>query len=231
MNKEEIIFTLYASIKSAKEQRLQIKYSHESLAGYNSLRNFQIQRLTKTHKDLLDSPATSKAAHFFLEEIYGNKDLTQRDKELERFVPMIEKTFPLNTLEVIAKSMILDSLTELLDAKMVQTLGINFDENAYIDAFREKTSQEDRSKQLKLLQEIGSSLCYLVQIPFLSTTLKLMTIPAKIAGLSHLHEFLYTGFYTFKETYQPQKFVNILIERETKIFNHIYGKQNNPFLI
>ena len=231
MNKEELISTLYASIKSAKEQRLHIKNSPESLAGYQALRNFQIKRLATTHSDLLASPSTSKAAHFFLEEIYGNKDLTQRDKELERFVPMIEKLFPLNTLEVITKSMILDSLTELLDAKMVQALGSSFDEAAYIEVFREKTSQEERLKQLKLLQEIGSSLCYLVQIPFLATTLKMMTIPAKIAGLSSLHEFLYKGFYTFKETYQPQKFVDTLIQRETQIFNNIYSKKEKPFLI
>lgn len=39
-------------------------------------------RLARTHADLLASPASAEAASFFLADLYGPKDLSERDTEV-----------------------------------------------------------------------------------------------------------------------------------------------------
>ncbi len=229
MTKEETLQLLKSSLYSAKEERLNAKANPLLLAKRNSVKEFQVSRLKVTHKDLLDSPNTSKAARFFLQEIYGTKDLTQRDKDIERFIPMMSSVFPLNTLGAITKAIELDALSERLDTQMAQALPNSFDEKDYIDAFRSATSYSDRALQLQLVQELGAALCSLVQLPFLTTTLKMMKFPAKMANLSSLHNFLEEGFTTFKETSQADKFVSTLTSREIAIMERIYQNTPNPF--
>ena len=53
------------------------------------LRCWQSARLARTHADLLRSPLYRPAAEFFLDELYGDRDLGQLEHDLARIVPMM----------------------------------------------------------------------------------------------------------------------------------------------
>jgi hypothetical protein len=227
MDKEQMISTLREQVVSAKNIRQSAKNNPGLLMAKTVLKNFQSDRLKETHADLLASPNTRGAATFFLKEIYSSKDLSQRDNDLERLIPIMEKTFPLNTLEVITQAITLDALTEKMDTAMAIRLGVKFSPDEYIQAFREVTSKEERLQQINMIDSLGKSLSGLVKIPFLSMTLKMMRGPAKIANLYAIHEFLESGFTVFKETKNPEAFVNSLVQREKQLIEQIYSTQEN----
>lgn len=222
MDKNILISTMREKLNTVKKEREDTKLNPILLTAKTNLKNYQVQRLKKTHEDLLLSPQTKGATEFFLKEIYAMKDLTQRDKDVEKLIPIMETAFPLNALEVITEAIVLDSLTESLDSKMSSVLGDVFTEEEYINAFKQVTLREDREKQINLVESLGKSLSVLVKIPLLATTLKMMRIPAKIAGVYNLHEFLESGFTVFKNTGNPEKFINTLVSRERALLKEIY---------
>lgn len=228
MNKEKVITTLREQVSLAKSIRQSTKNNPQLLAAKIFLKNFQSERIKETHADLLACPNTKDTATFFLREIYSSKDLSQRDEDLERLIPIMEKTFPLNTLEVITQAITLDAMTEKMDSIMAVRLGVKFNHEEYSQAFRELTLKEERIKQLDMVHSLGISLSCLVKIPFLKTTLKIMRVPARIANLYAIHEFLETGFTVFKETKDSEGFINDLVFREKKLIEQIYALKKNP---
>lgn len=221
MNKSELLENIAINAKIAKDLRLIARDDMKLSETKKALKHFQIERIKKTHSDLLNDRDTKEAALFFLNEIYSCKDLINRDRDLEKLLPLIGKMFPENTLEVIADAMVLDGLTEQLETKIALKLGNNFTEEDYLKAYREETSYEERLEQLNLVKKLGDNLCKLVHIPLIATTLKLMKFPAKIANLEEMHDFLNTGFQTFQKTKDPQMFIDTLVEREKKILEKI----------
>lgn len=228
MNKQELINQLDAELQKATELRERARTNPDLQASRTALKLYQSQRLRQTQADFLSNPQTSRAAEFFLKEIYGTKDTSGRDQDLSKVLPVMEKTFPLNALEVIAKALTLDALTETLDTKMALALGPNFTQAEYEEAFRTTSTLEERQRQLDMVSDLGNLLCSLVRIPFLGASIKMMRLPAKIAGVFTLHEFLENGFMTFKETKNPEVFVHTLIQREKALLEEIYTPSNIP---
>lgn len=226
LTKTELLNKVVTNLRVAKALRIKAKNDPQLLKAKIALKKFQVERLKETHKDLLSSRETREAALFFLNEIYSFKDLSKRDQDLEKLLPTMGKMFPENTLEVIANAMILDALTEELETKMAIKLGDVFTEEQYFTIYKSETSHEERIEQLKLVQDLGYCLCSLVKIPLISTTLKMMTFPAKLANLSEMHEFLNSGFQTFKNTKNPEGFINTLIKREKEILDTIFNNKD-----
>ena len=188
-----------------------------------ALKQFQVNRLKETHHDLLINEDTKEATLFFLNEIYSFKDLTKRDRDLERLLPTMGKLFPENTLSVIANAMVLDSLTENLETKMALAIGESVTTVKYNKAYKTKTSYEERLEQLMLVKDLGDCLCNLVKIPLVETSLKIMKFPARMANLEDMHLFLHTGFQTFKNTKNPELFIETLIKREKIILENLFN--------
>ena len=184
---------------------------------------FQVNRLKETHHDLLINEDTKEATLFFLNEIYSFKDLTKRDRDLERLLPTMGKLFPENTLSVIANAMVLDSLTENLETKMALAIGESVTTVKYNKAYKTKTSYEERLEQFMLVKDLGDCLCNLVKIPLVETSLKIMKFPARMANLEDMHLFLHTGFQTFKNTKNPELFIETLIKREKIILENLFN--------
>lgn len=225
LNKSELLEKVVSNLRIAKNLRQKAKSEPALLESKIALKQFQVDRLKQTHSDLLNNPETREAALFFLNEIYSFKDLSKRDRDLEKLLPTMGKMFPENTLEVIANAMVLDGLTEELETKMAIKLGKSFTESDYFKCYQEETSYEERLKQLNLVKDLGYNLCALVKLPLIATTLKMMRVPAKLANLEEMHEFLNTGFQTFKNTKNPEGFINTLVTREKDILNKIFQKK------
>src|SRR5580700_7549958 len=96
--------------------------SSDATDGRLRLRQWQRARLARTHSDLLETPRYRSAALFFLSELYGPADQSQRYAEIERVVPLTVMLLPLTGLEVVVNAVELDALSESLDADMVAAL-------------------------------------------------------------------------------------------------------------
>lgn len=229
MKKEDLVKKLQEQLLAVAEERQAAKRDSGLLAARVALKRYQSARLGETHADLLANPNTHDAAVFFLEELYGSHDLSQRDVDLERIIPTLQRLLTYEALHTITEAIVLDALSEKLDTAMARVLGTSFDEANYLAAYRTATLRADRERQLDLVQELGESLCELVRIPLLSFTLSMMRGPAKLAGLLDLHHFLDRGFTTFKKMKKPAQFVDTIVARERKVLLNIHAGRKEPF--
>lgn len=231
MRKEQLVSTLEQQLRAVSAERQGAQRDPALLAARTALKQFQSQRLARTHADLLAAPNSRAAALFFFDELYGAHDLSQRDADLGRIVPTMQRVLPVNALQTITEAIVLDALSERLDTAMAQRLGAAFDEAGYTAAYRAVTSRTERVRQLDLVQALGDSLCELVRIPLLSTTLSVMRGPARLAGLGDLQQFLERGFSAFKRMKQAQQFVDTIVGRERRVMDNIYCGREAPFLL
>jgi hypothetical protein len=227
--KPELIARLQAELREVKAHR-QAALSDPALQGARTaVKRFQSMRLARTHADLLGAPATAPAARFFLDELYGERDLSQRDRDLERIIPTLQKLLPHEPLHAVTEAIVLDALSERLDTAMARALGATFTAAHYVAAYRTVTTLAERQRQLDLVDALGDSLCSIVRIPMLAVTLRLMAGPASAAGLGQLHAFLHDGFTTFKGLREPARFVATIVGRERAILAAIFAGAADPF--
>ena len=229
MKKALLVEKLAQQLKLVAAERQAAKLEPSLLASRSALKRYQSARLGETHADLLANPNTHDAALFFLEELYGAHDLSQRDVDLERIIPTLQKMLSYESLHTITEAIVLDALSERLDTAMARVLGTEFSEGMYVAAYRTATTRQERERQLDLVQELGDSLCQLVKIPLLAVTLTIMKAPARLAGLGDLHQFLDRGFTTFKQMREPAKFVATIVGRERQVLAKIYDGRKDPF--
>ena len=229
MKKENLAKKLEQQLRLVAEERQAAKREPALMAARVALKRYQSARLAVTHADLLANPNTRDAAQFFLEELYGAHDLSQRDVDLERIIPTLQKMLSYESLHTITEAIVLDALSERLDTAMARVLGTEFTDGMYIAAYRTATTREEREKQLELVQQLGDSLCELVKVPLLAVTLSIMKAPARLAGLGQLHQFLDRGFSTFKKMKKPAQFVESIVGRERQVMTRIYEGRMEPF--
>ena len=89
---------LAAFLREARDWRLAAAADAGHGRRRQRLREWQAARLADTHADLLASPRFGEAAAFFLAELYGPKDFSLRDAEVERILPMLTAMLPQNNL-------------------------------------------------------------------------------------------------------------------------------------
>ncbi|MCD6734621.1 MAG: hypothetical protein LT103_13640 [Burkholderiaceae bacterium] len=216
--------------KTASEvarMRAAIGADAQTRAWTQALKNWQAHRLARTYADLLAEPRHGAAARFFLQDLYGAKDFSQRDAELARLVPMLVRLLPEPALATIADAIEMDALSERLDLEMATLLResdpLAIDEPAYADAYRHAGSRRDRERQIELIGAIGQSLDRLVRHPMLGRLLKAMGGPARVAGLSQMHEFLMRGFEAFRAIDGASGFLARIEARERAILEALHA--------
>ena len=92
------------------------------LAPIQALQQWQCQRLLATHAELAQKPSYAKAMDFFVEELYGPKDFSQRDADLMRVIPKLAKALPNKAMHAIEQALWLNALSFDLDMAMAQAL-------------------------------------------------------------------------------------------------------------
>lgn len=198
------------------------------------LRSWQAERLAATYRDLLDSERYHAAARFFLTDLYGPKDFSERDHEVERILPTLSATLPAAGIRTVALAIEVDALSEELDAAMVAELRraramAKISEKAYAEAYRRCGRRAQRELQLKLIGEIGEALAALVRKPLVHAALRLMRGPAKLAGLAELHAFLEDGYNAFHTMGDSTEFLAAITTREEIILRQLFDGTARPF--
>ena len=233
--KQECAAALRQHLQTAKRLRLQANSEPAAAAKRLRLREWQAGRLARTHADLLASPRFGVAAQFFLSDLYGPKDFSSRDEEVERILPLLIRMLPVSALRTVALAVEVDALSEELDSAMVAELeraGMleRIDEDAYAAAYRAVGCREERERQVTLIRQTGEALDRVARKPLLSTMLRLMRGPAQLAGLGELHEFLDRGFNVFRCMGPAGEFLDAIDGKERALLARLFAAADDPFV-
>jgi hypothetical protein len=193
-----------------------------------AVKSFQHARFAGTYSDLLRDARYAAASRFFLEELYGPHDFTERDAQFARIVPALVRLFPGEIVGTVAVLARLHALSESLDGAMgdellVAPAGGALEASAYQAAWLAVGRPDDRARQIDWLLVVGQSLDRLTRRPLLRHTLRLMRGPAQAAGLSALQRFLEAGFDTFAEMRGAAQFLDCVAARERAVSKALFS--------
>jgi len=200
------------------------------LAGrVHAVKSFQHARFQSTYADLLADSRYARAARFFLDDLYGPHDFTERDAQFARIVPALVRLFPREIVATVRALAELHALTEVLDSAMagqVKRTELSFED--YQAAWRATGHRDDRFRQIALMLRIGRALQAYTANPLVRHTLRMMRRPAQLAGLGALQSFLETGFETFRSMRGSEAFLQTIADRETELAERLFGPANPP---
>lgn len=195
------------------------------------VKSFQRDRFARTYADLLAAPRYAAATRFFLKELYGPQDFSQRDAQFARVVPALVRLFPREIIATVDTLAQLHALSETLDSAMaIASLGETLDRCAYIRAWQATGRPQDREQQIALTLAIGRALDRLTRKALLRHTLHLMRGPARAAGLGDLQQFLESGFDTFRAMCGADDFLDHVGRRERRLAAALFepGAASDP---
>jgi hypothetical protein len=223
--------TIRDSLQTVFALRRSVGADPALLRALQEVKRLQSRRFSGTYEDLLRSPVYAAAARFFLEELYGEKDYSQRDEQFARIAGAIDKLFPAQVAQTAAELAHLHALTEDLDVRMARVWQLQLPElggpRRYALAWREAGRADERALQLASVVELGQDLARLTRTTGLRTMLRMMRGPAGAAGLGALQHFLETGFDTFagmaRQRGAVEQFLDTVRRREQALMDLLYA--------
>ena len=199
------------------------------------LRRWQAERLRSSFAGFLEDPGQRPAAEFFLTDIYGDRDFTQRDADIARVMPMMQRLLPAPLLETIAAGIELGALTHALDLDMAEALGRLaprrrvLDAALYAQAYREVGGKARRDRQIALIGQVGRGLGSALRAHGVATLLRFARGPARAAGLAELQGFLERGFAAFGALDDPVGFIDGIVADERRVARRLFAGDPDPF--
>jgi len=189
------------------------------IAAKAAVKQLQSLRFRATYADFLRSPTHGAAARFFLEELYGKTDFTERDTQFGRIAGAIERLFPAAVGELAVDLSEIHALSERLDHEMAQHWmsfeSESSDAERYVRSWRATAQLKQRDRQLAVVLHIGREMQRLTRIKSLQIGLKMMRKPAHLAGLSALQQLLEQGFAAFAAMGNAETFLTAIESRES----------------
>jgi hypothetical protein len=228
--------TIRDAIANVTALRVECQNSRELQLAMCAIKEFQAWRFAHTYDDLIKSAQYGTAAKFFLEELYGNKDYSDRDSQFARIAGGLQRLFPEQVIGTAIALARLHRLTEELDHAMAVAL-LQMPTHSeictvsrYVSIWKIVGRFEDRYAQLNLVLQIGNDMVRLTRTPGLRMMLRMMRRPAKTMGMSSLQHFLETGFDTFASLSTKEqlsaKFLATIAQRETTLMNILCSDQS-----
>ena len=197
-----------------------------------AIKTYQHARFKHTYTDLLATPRYERATRFFLDELYGPHDFTDRDAQFGRVVPALVRLFPKSVVQTVRVLAELHALSEELDSTMgVAMQGDKIDSVEYQRAWILTGRREDRQRQISMMLEIGRALDRYTASLLMRKTLQLMRAPARAAGLSALQHFLEAGFDAFRAMSGASAFLQLISDREGRLVEELFLDHPAPGLL
>jgi hypothetical protein len=238
---------ILAQLQDVAAQRARRRSDPALAARVRAVKHHQHARFEQTYADLLAQPRYARAARFFLEDLYGPADFTQRDDQFARIVPALVRLFPQDIVATVALLGELHALSERLDTEMGvaladQAAGFDLGEEGhqieaaalsgttYRQAWRVVGQPEARERQIALMLQVGRALDHYTRKPLLRHSLRLMRGPAAAAGLGTLQQFLEAGFDTFRDMRGADAFLATIAERERSQAAALFEPERGPAL-
>ncbi|MEM6638540.1 MAG: hypothetical protein AAF610_01420 [Pseudomonadota bacterium] len=197
------------------------------------LARWQVDRLSVTYADYHKTKRYRAALDFFLTDIYGPTDFSQRDSDIERVYPLMVKVLSVDAIESLAQALELNALSMALDRDLAGALTDNLGldpaggldaltPEMYAKAYRICDNYEERQRQIELAVEAASTLEAAVQKKMIYLTVKVARAPAKAAGFGELQSFLERGLAAFKKMKGSYRFLDALAERERHVLDALF---------
>ena len=194
------------------------------------LQHWQCKRLLASHDDLWQQKRFKPAMQFFIDELYGPKDFSQRDEDIARVVPKMSAILPEKALASLESALHLNALSYQLDIDMAESLaGQEINRDSYAEAYRACDNLASRKLQIEYIEALGNDLADVIDIRGISALLMISRKPAKLAGVLSLHEFLEAGYKAFRKLGNVNDFIDPIVSREKQIMLDLFSEdQPNP---
>jgi hypothetical protein len=235
-DRASLLERIRGSVVRAKSLRDSTRSDGERAAERTALRAWQAARLERSYADLLSDPRHRAAAQFFLSDLYGAKDFTERDEEIARIVPTLATVLPLGAAQSLALAVELDALSEELDAQLLAQLKartragpLTIDPAGYAAAYRACGNRPARERQIALVDAIGHLLDRVAHKALVTAAMEIMRGPAHLADLGELHDFLQRGLSAFRGMRGAEVFLATVRERESAIMDRLFAADPDPF--
>ncbi len=198
------------------------------------LQRWQAERLRAGFGDFLADPAMRPAAEFFLTDLYGDHDVSARDRNVERVMPLMRKILPGPLIGAAADAIELAALSHSFDLRLCAALesdggGAAITLPRYAAAYRRVGKPRLRARQIGLIVDVGRLLDRAVRKPWLWRLLKVSRLPARAAGLGELQSFLERGFSAFAALGGAHRFLTEIAAREREVSRRLFSAHPDPF--
>lgn len=204
-----------------------------TLPTLKPLQRWQAARLRGSFTDFLASPRQRPAAEFFLSDLYGDFDVSGRDRDVEKVLPVMRRVLPGSLLGAAADAIELAVLSHAFDLRVAAVLaGMDdrpLDEPRYARAYRSAGLPRLRRHQVRLIHGLGMTLDRAVSKPAIGTLLRISRGPARAAGLGALQSFLERGFAAFRALDGAAGFVEEIARRELEVSRRLFAGHPRPF--
>jgi hypothetical protein len=191
-----------------------------------AIKRLQALRFAGSYADLTGLPDSRAAVHFFLQELYGAHDFSERDEQFGRIAGALERLFPEAVAQLAVDLTEVHALTEVLDHQLARHWLARPESlpaaQRYLEAWRLSGERGDRERQLTVVRHMGTELTRLTRIRSLRMGLRMMRRPAHAAGLEALQHFLEAGFDAFAELQSPELFLQTIAERESQWLDRLF---------
>ncbi len=200
------------------------------------LRRWQAQRLERSFARFLAEPHTRPAARFFLDDLYGDRDFSARDRGMAKVLPLMTRLLPVHLLGTLADAIELGALSHAFDLRVAAALEAilpsrdRIDEASYAAAYRQAGHPRLRRYQIALLRRVGGTLEHAVATPGVMKLLRASRLPAKMAGLGELQGFLERGFAAFVALGVDNDFLEAIGRQEREVSRRLFAGAPDPFL-
>ncbi len=207
--------------------------------GQEVLATWQCSRLAATYEDLSAQKRYEKAVEFFLTDLYGPLDFSQRDKDIKRVYPVMVNVLSADAIDSLAQGLELNSLSMILDARLLEVLvkecGFDartepgaLDYQMYAEAYRACDNYDKRVRQIDLIVQVGENLESVTRRRMILAAVKVARKPAQIAGFGELQSFIERGLAAFKAMGSANEFLATLHSREMRLLDSIYSGKPPP---
>jgi hypothetical protein len=198
--------------------------SSELGARLRELRAWQAARLAHTYADLGADPRYTRAIEFFLTDLYGPRDFSQRERQFARAWRYLKRTLPDAALAALERALELEALSTDLDHALVAILPAGPPTAAgYAKAYREVGRRAARERQIALVVAIGEDLNRIVKHAWIGAALRAAHVPAHAAGFGVLQDFLERGFAAFRNMSEAAPLLRKIRERETQLMEQLFS--------
>src|SRR5687767_7362757 len=98
MSVDQIILGHLQTVAAERERRAACADLQRRVVA---LKAYQQRRFAHSYADLLATARYGPAARFFLDELYGPRDYSDRDAQFARVVPALVRLFPRETVDTV----------------------------------------------------------------------------------------------------------------------------------
>jgi hypothetical protein len=200
----------------------------ELMTTIKVVQSWQCKRLLVSHQHMYQQQRFRPAVEFFINELYGPNDFSQRDKDIARIVPKMSTFLPQKALQSLASALHLNTLSFELDFELAKKLvNTEINSDTYAKAYISCDNLANRQQQIDYIRTLGNDLADVVKMKGIASLLYISRKPAKMAGVLALHEFLEKGFKSFKNLGNVEDFITPLVNKEREIMQQL-ANPNSP---